>query len=110
MILGRCTPMCRARRLLVGLGEQQAHELTKFGYPPVRRVVVDTYMAQHPGDGRDRRDRQLVFVHLLGLYSVLEQQVPPLRVTRLLGPAVPVVGAGSWRARRRCRPVSEGRH
>ena len=47
-------------------GELQADELSRFGYRGVHRLVVDAYMAQHPGDGGDRRDRQSVFVHLVG--------------------------------------------
>ncbi|MGZ4249799.1 MAG: DUF5946 family protein [Solirubrobacteraceae bacterium] len=42
-------------------------------------------MAQHPGDGSDRRDRQSVFVHLVGLCAVLEHDLPNPSVTRLLG-------------------------
>jgi Family of unknown function (DUF5946) len=69
-------------------GEVQADESLRFGYPPEHRLVVDAYMAQHPGDGRDRRDRQSVFVHLVALCALLERSVPPDRVTRLLGPVV----------------------
>lgn len=36
-------------------------------------------MAQHPGDGTDRRDRQSVFVHLASLCAVLELGSPPSR-------------------------------
>jgi len=52
--------------------------------PPAHRVVVDAYMAQHPGDGHDRRDRQSVFVHLAGLYAVLEQHMDPAQATNVL--------------------------
>jgi Family of unknown function (DUF5946) len=69
-------------------GEVQADESLRFGYPPEHRLVVDAYMAQHPGDGQDRRDRQSVFVHLIALCGLLERSVPPDRVTRLLGPVV----------------------
>jgi hypothetical protein len=62
----------------------QADEALRFGYPLVHRVVVDAYMAQHPGDGHDRRDRQSVFVHLAGLYAVLEQHLLPAQATNLL--------------------------
>ena len=65
-------------------GQIQADEALRFGYPPTHRVVVDAYMAQHPGDGRDRRDRQSVFVHLAGLYAVLEQHQPPAQATNVL--------------------------
>jgi hypothetical protein len=65
-------------------GEVQADELQRFGYPPAHRMVVDAYMAQHPGDGTDRRDRQSVFVHLAGLCAVLERGMPPRRATDVL--------------------------
>jgi hypothetical protein len=42
-------------------------------------------MAQHPGDGRDRRDRQSVFVHLVALCAVLEHGLPDPYVTKMLG-------------------------
>jgi hypothetical protein len=65
-------------------GEIQADEALRFGYPPAHRVVVDAFMAQHPGDGSDRRDRQSVFVHLAGLYAVLERHVLPAQATNVL--------------------------
>lgn len=65
-------------------GELQADEYRRFGYPPTHRVVVDAYMAQHPGDGSDRRDRQSVFAHLAGLCAVLELDVYPPDATDLL--------------------------
>jgi hypothetical protein len=36
-------------------------------------------MAQHPGDGADRRDHQSVFVHLASLCAVLERGASPSR-------------------------------
>lgn len=65
-------------------GRTQADEALRFGYPSAHRVVVDAYMAQHPGDGRDRRDRQSVFVHLAGLHAVLERHLPPAHATNVL--------------------------
>lgn len=65
-------------------GEIQADEALRFGHPAVHRVVVDAYMAQHPGDGHDRRDRQSVFVHLVGLCAVLERHLPPAQETDVL--------------------------
>jgi hypothetical protein len=62
-------------------GEVQADEALRFRYPPAHRIVVDAYMAQHPGDGTDRRDRQSVFVHLVGLYAVLVRGMPPAQAT-----------------------------
>lgn len=66
-------------------GEVQADEAHRFRYPPAHRMVVDAYMAQHPGDGSDRRDRQSVFVHLVGLCAVLEHGLANPYVTKLLG-------------------------
>jgi hypothetical protein len=51
-------------------------------------MVVDAYMAQHPGDGSDRRDRQSVFVHLVGLCAVLERDMAHPYVTKRLGDAL----------------------
>ena len=65
-------------------GHLQADEALRFGYPRTHRVVVDAYMAQHPGDGHDRRDRQSVFVHLAGLYAVLELNLQPAAATNVL--------------------------
>ena len=53
------------------------------GSPVARRLILDAYMAQHPGDGSDRRDRQSVFIHLTGLCAVLEQGMAPADVTEL---------------------------
>jgi hypothetical protein len=65
-------------------GELQADELQRFGYPAAHRVVVDAYMAQHPGDGTDRRDRQSVFAHLVGLCAVLEAGLEGARATEVI--------------------------
>ena len=66
----------------------QANEAQRFGYPPAHRVVIHAYMAQHPGDGSDRRDRQSVFVHLVGLCAMLEHSLPHPYATRLLGQVI----------------------
>jgi hypothetical protein len=65
-------------------GEVRADAALRFGYSPAHGVVVDGYMAQHPGDGRDPRDRQSVFVHLAGLYAVLELGLPPAQAMNVL--------------------------
>jgi Family of unknown function (DUF5946) len=65
-------------------GQVQADEARRFGYPAAHRLVVDAYMAQHPGDGSDRRDRQSVFVHLAGLCAALDLQLPPSSATNML--------------------------
>jgi len=58
-------------------GEVQADEMQRFGYPAAHRLVVDAYMASHPGDGTDHRDRQSVAVHLVSLCGVLERGWTP---------------------------------
>jgi hypothetical protein len=65
-------------------GQVQADEASRFRYPAAHRLIVDAYMAQHPGDGSDRRDRQSVFVHLARLCAVLELQLPPRSATNVL--------------------------
>lgn len=62
----------------------QADELTRFGYPDAHRLVVDAYMAQHPGDGHDRRDRQSVFFHLASICALTERSLPLGFASRLL--------------------------
>ncbi len=60
-------------------GEVRADEMRRFPGSPEGNLVVDTYMAQHPGDGTDRRDRQSVFIHLASLCAVLERGGAPTR-------------------------------
>ncbi len=69
-------------------GEVQAEEARRFRYPQAHRLVVDAYMAQHPGDGSDRRDRQSVFVHLVGLCAMLEHDIRDPYATKLLGQVI----------------------
>jgi hypothetical protein len=69
-------------------GQLQADVLQRFGYRLAHRVVVDAYMAQHPGEGSDRRDPQSVFAHLAGLYVVLELGLSAARATGVLGRVV----------------------
>jgi Family of unknown function (DUF5946) len=57
-------------------GMLQTMETERWGYPQVHRLAVDAYAAQHPGDGKDRRDRQSVFVHLASICCVLERGAP----------------------------------
>lgn len=60
-------------------GALRADEMQRFPGSPENNLVVDTYMAQHPGAGTDRRDRQSVFVHLASLCAVLERGTTPAR-------------------------------
>jgi hypothetical protein len=65
-------------------GDGRADAALRFGYSPAHGVVVDAYIAQHPGDGRDRRDRQSMFVHLAGLRAWLELGLPPAQAMNVL--------------------------
>ncbi len=58
-------------------GALRADEALRFPRSDANNLVVDAYMAQHPGDGADRRDRQSVFVHLVSLCAVVERQASP---------------------------------
>ena len=65
-------------------GALRADEMLRFAGSEANNLVVDTYMAQHPGDGLDRRDRQSVFVHLVSLCAVLEEGASPSRSPEVL--------------------------
>lgn len=60
-------------------GELRSDEMLRLPGALANNLVVDTYMAQHPGDGTDRRDRQSVFVHLTAICAVLERGSAPAR-------------------------------
>jgi hypothetical protein len=66
------TPGCWA-----AFGALRADEAMRFAGSRFNNLAVDTYMAQHPGDGSDRRDRQSVFVHLVSACAVLERGASP---------------------------------
>ena len=53
------------------------------GGTPLRRLVTDAYMVQHPGVP-ERRSMQSVGVHLVGLYLVLERGLPPADLSSAL--------------------------
>ncbi|HEX7474094.1 MAG TPA: DUF5946 family protein [Candidatus Limnocylindrales bacterium] len=65
-------------------GAVRADEMLRFPGSSQNNLTVDTYMAQHPGDGTDRRDRQSVFVHLTSLCAVLERAATPARSPEVL--------------------------
>jgi hypothetical protein len=52
-------------------GEVLAKEYEEFNYPPVHRLTVDAYAAQHPGKP-SRQTIQSVAVHLIGLHLMLD--------------------------------------
>jgi len=53
-------------------GEILAAEFGRPGWGHEHRLTVDTYAAQHPGEG-DRRQRQSVAIHLVALCHRLER-------------------------------------
>jgi hypothetical protein len=52
-------------------GEVLAKEYEEFNYPPVHRLTVDAYAAQHLGKP-SRQTIQSVAVHLIGLHLMLD--------------------------------------
>jgi hypothetical protein len=50
----------------------------------IHRLTVDAYAAQHPGKA-ERRTIQSVWVHLAGLYLILERRLANDFVTRAIG-------------------------
>lgn len=60
------SPACWA-----AFGEVLAREFGDLGYGRVHRHTVDVYTVQHPGED-DRRQRQSVAIHLIGLCHWLE--------------------------------------
>lgn len=64
--------------------QMQAEELRRWGRALAHGVVVDSYMAQHPGDGSDPRARRSPIVHLVGLCARLEHGLDDGQVGVLL--------------------------
>ena len=67
-------------------GEILAREFEEYRYPPIHRLTVDAYLAQHPGR-RTRQTTRSVNIHLISLCLVLEKTYPAARVTYMMGQA-----------------------
>ena len=65
------------------------------GGTPLRRLVTDAYMVQHPGVP-ERRAIQSVGLHLVALYLVLEGGLPPDRLSATLQRALERPPAWRW--------------
>ena len=52
-------------------GLLQTDEYERFGYSSAHGLIVDSYMASHPGSP-DRRNRQSIVLHVTGLCAALE--------------------------------------
>jgi hypothetical protein len=63
----------------------QAEELQRWGRAPAHGMVVDAYLAQHPGDGAaGPRARRSPVIHLIGLCARLEHDFSDAAVGPLL--------------------------
>jgi len=80
---GAASPACWAM-----FGEVTARDYGAYEYPPVHRLIVDAYQAQHVGYAT-AAGRRSVVVHLVGLCLVLEKMAAPGTVGRALGAVFP---------------------
>jgi hypothetical protein len=67
-------------------GEVLAREYEEYNYPPVHRLTVDTYAAQHPGS-QSEQAIQSVAVHLIGLHLMLDLSYDAHITTNILSKA-----------------------
>src|SRR6478735_4443919 len=65
-------------------GALRADDMLRVAASEANNLVVDAYMAQHPGDGRDRRYRQSVFRRLVSRCAVIERGRSPSRSPEVL--------------------------
>ena len=70
-------------------GKILAKEFGEFRYPPVHRLSVDAYAAQHPGL-ETKQTIQSVNVHLIALCLSIERKYPANKVTDIMRGAVHV--------------------
>lgn len=68
-------------------GEVLAREYGEFAYPPIHRLTVDAYAAQHPG-AESRRSAQSVAVHLAALHLWIDRGVPAPDILRAIRAAL----------------------
>lgn len=65
-------------------GDLLAREYGEWAYPPIHRLTLDTYGAQHPGE-RSPKGIQSVAVHLIALHLSLDRGVEAKRVPAEIG-------------------------
>lgn len=66
-------------------GEVLAREYQNPALMANHQLTVDAYALQHPGDGKaERAARRSVYLHLIGICAVLEQELPAYRATDLI--------------------------
>lgn len=69
-------------------GDIVARENGEWGNPPIHRLTLDCYAAQHPDPDPGGRSAAVTAAHLLGLHLWLERSVEGGRVGRELGRVV----------------------
>ena len=67
-------------------GEVLSKEYEEYDYPPVHRLTVDTYAAQHPGSP-SKQTIQSVAVHLIGLHLMLDLTFDAYKTSKALNKA-----------------------
>lgn len=70
-------------------------EYGEFAYPPVHRLTVDAYAAQHPGVP-SRRSIQSVATHLIGLFLIFERRLGDGATTRAMRHALSNADRFEW--------------
>ncbi len=68
--------------------EVLAREYGEWQYPPIHRLTVDCYAAQHPTLDPNEKSAQSVTVHLAGIYLALERKFELHAITPLIGKIV----------------------
>lgn len=68
--------------------EVLAREYSEWSYPPIHRLTVDCYAAQHPTKTPDRKSAQSVQVHLLGIFLAIEKKIESQQITKIIGDVI----------------------
>jgi hypothetical protein len=72
-----------------------AKEYGEYGYPPVHRLTVDAYAAQHPGKP-SKQSIKSVAVHLISLHLMLDLHYEAQRATKAISRAAQVSQEYVW--------------
>lgn len=68
--------------------EVLAREYGEWKYPPIHRLTVDCYAAQHPTLEPNEKSAQSVAVHLAGIYLALDKKIELHSITPMIGKIV----------------------
>lgn len=69
-------------------GDVVGREHGEWGNPPIHRLTLDSYAAQHPGSDPSRRAAAATAGHLIALHLWLERGIEAGRIPRELGRVV----------------------